>query len=175
MASRFPRRWGVVVLCAMASVVAACGGSDGGSPLTLETPFFLEAEIVVEDAEEFGFREETAVTLIRWWFQDVEHWRQEIERVTPAIEANVITIVTTPEGTVTYDRLENTVSRQTVPPVFLTFSILLGPTFTDDLDGFLQRFEAIEDAAITVAGRERVLGAGKRRSWSCGRPAAKRW
>ena len=55
----------------MASVVGACGGSDGGSPLTLETPFFLEAEIVVEDDEEFGFQEETVVTLIRWWFQDV--------------------------------------------------------------------------------------------------------
>ncbi|MCZ6544475.1 MAG: hypothetical protein O6913_02065 [Chloroflexi bacterium] len=161
MGSRFPRRWGVVVLCAVALVAAACGGSEGGSRLTLETPFFLEAELVVEDVEGIGGigggGEET-VTRIRWWFQDAEHWRQEIERVRPAIESNVITIVTTPEGTVTYDRLGNTVSRQTVPPVFLTFSIFLGPTFTDDLDGFLRRFDAIEDAEITVGGREPVLG-----------------
>ena len=89
MSSRFPRRWGVVALCAMASVAAACGGSEGGSRLTLETPFFLEAELVVEDVEGIGGigggGEET-VTLIRWWFQDAEHWRQEIERVLPAIE-----------------------------------------------------------------------------------------
>ena len=145
----------------MASAAAACGGSDGGSPLTLETPFFLEAEIVVEDVEGIGGiggGGEDTVTLIRWWFQDVEHWRQEIERVTPAIEANVITTVTTPEGTVSYDALENTVSREDRPPIFPTFSILLGPAFADDLDGFLERFAGIEDVEISVAGMERVLG-----------------
>lgn len=161
MSSRFPRRWGVVVLCAMASVAAACGGSEGGSPLTLETPFFLEAEIAVEDVEGFvgigGGGEET-VTRIRWWFQDAEHWRQEIERVLPAIEANVITIVTTPEGTVSYDALENTLSREDRLPIFPTFSILLGPAFASDLDGFLERFAGIEDVETSVAGMERVLG-----------------
>ena len=151
------------MLGAVALVAAACGGESepragDDATFSLDAPFFLEAEIVVEDVGEFGFQEETAVTLIRWWFQDAQHWRQELERVAPAIEANVITIVTTPEGTIIHDALDNTVSQQALPPVFPSFSILLGPAFGGDLDGFLQRFDGLEGAAITVAGRERVLG-----------------
>ena len=148
----------------LGGLMLACTGSSGAAvgPTSFDAvqPFMLEAEIVSE-SDGLGLaltEEEDSLFQLRWWFRDSTTWRQEFESVLPEIDAAVVVTVSDGAGSLTFDPREAVVSRREVAsPAFPSFSILLGPSLTPDLDAFMDRFRDF-GLEVAIVGEDEILG-----------------
>ncbi len=146
-------------------------------------PFYLEARMIADDnsrsvgtnvAGGAGSAAEHRVTEIRWWNQDLDHARIEIETREPQVQRGTDVIVVGGGEQIYYREQANT---YTITPLYdfppeaklrlrpWSFSALIGPWYTevaslDDLVRQLRGFYAQNDppGSVEVIGHERVLG-----------------
>ena len=151
------------ILLAAVLLAACCGDDDISVDEVDVPPFFLVATVTVEDNGHLQREGEPRRSEFRWRFQDPEHSRSEIEVFAPVIEAGVTTFVSRDGTTVSYSSFGSDAQRLEIPFVgFPSFSLMIGPTFTNSLPHFLERWasfvgEVVMSEPTDFLGREVVI------------------
>lgn len=167
--------------------VAACGaepepgtppetaqrGVAAAEPKTQEkrsqpASFYLEGLVRVESPEvgstSVGY-EETAVSVMRWWYGGADRWRLETERTEPPFEADTQTIVSSGSEMWEFQASANAYRRSEAfrmpeGKILLPFlGVRLGPANADSIDEFVaQLAEQMPGSEVAITGEELILG-----------------
>jgi hypothetical protein len=148
----------ILPILLLAFAIAACGDDDAGSPSDVgaETPpFFLSATLTVDATGHVQLEGELRRSEFRWWFQDTEHSRSEIEVFEPAIEAGVSTWISRDGETISYSSDSSEARRLEIPFVgFPSFSLMIGPSFTSSVAEFVARWDSLDLDVVVSESRE---------------------
>jgi outer membrane lipoprotein-sorting protein/DNA-binding CsgD family transcriptional regulator len=172
---------GVALLGASALVawLAVTGDEPPVAGSDLPGSFYMEASIVVRSdpsPQDIGRSpaEQTSPTAnaaekrfaLRWWYQDVDHGRWEVDALTPSLDQRNIVVVCDGKEQWFYDSAQNTFTEDPLQPMpaglkvrYLGLSELLDPYPASTLDEFMTALRGDRsDTHVVRAGEETMLG-----------------
>lgn len=159
-------------------LVGVLGNDDEPNEMSQQGLFYFEADITVTShAESVGGdfasddeqplpeqEEEIQPSQLKWWMRDETHGRWEI-CTHPPEQPSPSCYISVADGDLVwlYDEASNTYQQDPLPSGgVLAFapilSLSLGPTYADDLDGFLKYLDELFAEGATVVGVDRILG-----------------
>lgn len=155
------------------------GGGGQDDPPERVPPFELTARMVATQADPLTVGTsisgststpvlQTTTATIRWSYRDLTHWRWDIVRTDPALDASTFVVAADGRSQLAYDSATNTVVRTPyapfpggwAPPPGL--SVLLGPLPYDSIDAFVAGWSTTTSQSAprhaAIVGEEIVMG-----------------
>jgi DNA-binding CsgD family transcriptional regulator/outer membrane lipoprotein-sorting protein len=171
---------GVVVVGVSALAIWLAAGTDeraatGGTPGS----FYLEASVVVRSdpsPQDIGRSIAGSATptgqptenkfALRWWYQDVDHARWELESLTPSLDQKTVVAVYDGKEQWLYGSARNSYTEDPLPPMPpevkfrpIGLSAVVGPVGAGRIDEFMQQFTTRGNGAEWKrTGESTILG-----------------
>lgn len=153
---------GLLGLVAILGLVAGCDSDESVEP---DEAFYLEAEILVTDADSGGSPrtvDRRTATGLRWWYRDDAHYRHEFYNPRAMLEWGPRWTVADGEDVTYYDPTIGLFERSSLGEfgfagLYPTMSAFVGPLPADNLDDFIAQWGERVDH-IGRAGTAEVLG-----------------